>query len=199
VALPLALLGGPTLALWVGSEFRGDGDVVAILAISAVFDLCLFSAAAVLQSIERHGPLAKIAVAGALVNVLISIALVTPLGVVGVALGTLIASSGATVLFALPYAARTLGVRLRALAREVLLRLSAPVLVFAVALKAAENALPVTSIVRLLVVVAFGLTCYTLAYVLVGAGANERLAYRAAGSSAVRWLLRPLRTGVSRA
>jgi O-antigen/teichoic acid export membrane protein len=199
VALPLALLGGPTLALWVGSAFRDDGDVVAILAISAIFDLCLFSAAAVLQSIERHGPLAKIAVGGALANVVISIALVTPFGVVGVALGTLIASSGATLLFALPYAARTLGVPLRAVARQVLLRLSVPALVFAAALEAAENALQVTSIARLLAVVVFGLICYALAYMLVGAGASERLAYRSAGSSAMRWLLRPRRPGVSRA
>lgn len=199
VALPLILLGGPTLVLWVGPEFRGHGDVVAILAASAIFDLCLFTAAAVLQSIERHQPLARIALAGAIFNVLLSIALVGPFGIVGVALGTLIASSGATVLFALPYAARTLGVPLRALASQVVLRLVVPIGVYAAVVEGGEHVLPVTSIFRLGAVVGVGLACYGLVYMVVGAGPTEKVAYRSGAAHAARWLLRPLRAAVTRA
>jgi O-antigen/teichoic acid export membrane protein len=199
VALPLILLGGPTLSLWVGPEFRGHGDIVAILAASAVFDLCLFTAAAILQSIERHQPLARMALAGASVNVLLSITLVGPFGIVGVALSTLIASSGVTILFALPYAARTLGVPLRTLARDVLVRLLIPIAVFAAVLIGGDRVLPVTSIFRLGAVVGVGLACYGLVYMVVGAGPLERVAYRSGARHAARWLLRPLRGATTRA
>ncbi|MEA2272686.1 MAG: hypothetical protein QOI98_1394 [Solirubrobacteraceae bacterium] len=199
VALPLILLGGPTLALWIGPEFSGHGDIVAILAASAIFDLCLFTAAAMLQSIERHQPLARMALAGATLNVILSIALVGPFGIVGVALSTLIASSGVTILFALPYAARTLGVPLRALGRDVLLRLLVPIAVFAAVLVGGDRVLPVTSIPRLGAVVGVGLACYALLYVAVGAGPMEKVAYRSGARHAARWLLRPLRGAVTRA
>jgi O-antigen/teichoic acid export membrane protein len=199
VALPLILLGGPTLSLWVGPEFAGDGDIVAILAASAVFDLSLFAAAAVLQSIERHQPLARIALLGAILNVLLSVALVGPLGVVGVALGTLITSSGQTILFALPYAARTLAVPLRALARDVPLRLLVPVAAYAAVLEGGDQLVTVTSLVRLGAVVGLGLACYGLVYVAIGAGPTEKLAYRSGAKHAVRWLQRPRRAAVPRA
>jgi peptidoglycan biosynthesis protein MviN/MurJ (putative lipid II flippase) len=131
--------------------------------------------------------------------VILSIALVGPFGIVGVALSTLIASSGVTILFALPYAARTLGVPLRALGRDVLLRLLVPIAVFAAVLVGGDRVLPVTSIPRLGAVVGVGLACYGLLYMAVGAGPVEKVAYRSGARHAARWLLRPLRGAVTRA
>jgi O-antigen/teichoic acid export membrane protein len=198
VALPLMVLGGSILSLWVGSAFGGYGDVVAILAAGAVFDLSMYPAAAVLQSVERHKPLAWMALGTGVVNVLLSIAFVGPFGVVGVATATLVASAGASTLFVIPYAVRTLGVSLREVGREVLLRLTVPALILAVLLIGASRAIPMTSALRLAAVVVGALACYALVYAAVGAGPVEREAYRSAGALAIRSLLRPLRRAVSR-
>ena len=64
---------------------------MAILACAAIVDLPSYPAAAVLQSLERHGPVAWMALGSALANIALSVALVGPYGVEGVALGTLIA------------------------------------------------------------------------------------------------------------
>jgi O-antigen/teichoic acid export membrane protein len=186
VALPLILLGSPILSLWVGAEFGKYGDVVAILAASAVFDLVSYPAASVLQGIERHPPLAWMALGDGVVNVILSVALVGPFGIVGVAVATLVATVGETTLFVLPYAARTLGITLPDLGREVLLRLAVPVVVFAGILVATSRSLPLTSLPRLAAVLGVALAGYAVVYVVMGASQRERSAYRFVATAAIR-------------
>jgi O-antigen/teichoic acid export membrane protein len=191
VALPLIVLGGSILSLWVGSQFGKYGDVVAILAISAVFDLVAWPAASVLQGIERHPPLAWMALGDGIVNVILSIALVGVFGLVGVAAATLAATVGETMLFVFPYAARTLGISLAELRREVFIRLALPATALAAILVGTSRSMAVNSIPQLVAVLAVALTGYALAYVAVGAGPRERDAYRLAASAVLR-LLWPL-------
>jgi O-antigen/teichoic acid export membrane protein len=186
VALPLIVLGGPILSLWVGRQFGKYGDLVAILAASAVFDLVAYPAASVLQGVERHPPLAWMALGDGIVNVILSIALVGVFGLVGVALATLVATVGETTLFVLPYAARTLGISLGELGREVLVRLAVPAAALAAILVITSSSMPLTSFPRLVAVLAAALTGYVFAYVAVGAGPRERDAYRFAASALVR-------------
>jgi O-antigen/teichoic acid export membrane protein len=186
VVLPLVLLGGSVLSVWVGSEFSKYGDVVAILAASAVFDLVGYPAAAVLQSIERHPPLAWMALGNGLVNVILSIVLVGPFGIVGVAVATLVASVGEAILFVLPYAARTLEVSLANLGREVAVRLIVPVAVFAAILVAISQSIELTSLPRLAAALSVALSGYAIAYAVMGAGESERSAYRVLANAAIR-------------
>lgn len=179
-ALPLAILGNSVLVLWVGEAFRGNGDVVALLAISSAIDMAIYPAAAVLQSIERHPPLAVIALGSTAANIILSIALVGPFGIAGVAAGTLIATTVECLVFVLPYTARVLEVQLRAVAREVGLRLAAPVFVLAGILIVCADRVAITSFARLAVVVAVALGGYAVTYALVAAGDGERAAYRSA-------------------
>ena len=182
VALPLILLGGSILSLWVGSQFGKYGDLVAILAASAVFDLVAWPAASVLQGVERHPPLAWMALGDGVLNVILSIALVGVFGLMGVALATLVA----TMLFVLPYTARTLGISLADLGREVLARLAVPAAAFTAILVATSSSLPLTSFPRLVAVLGVAIAGYALAYVAVGAGPRERDAYRLAASAVIR-------------
>ena len=85
VGLPLALLGGPILKLWVGDTFAGYGAVVTLLAVAAILDLPSRAAGAVLQSIERHGPIAWMALGNGVANLGLSVALVGSYGINGVA------------------------------------------------------------------------------------------------------------------
>jgi len=186
VALPLILLGGSILSLWVGSQFGKYGDLVAILAASAVFDLVAWPAASVLQGVERHPPLAWMALGDGVLNVILSIALVGVFGLMGVALATLVATVGETMLFVLPYTARTLGISLADLGREVLARLAVPAAAFTAILVATSSSLPLTSFPRLVAVLGVAIAGYALAYVAVGAGPRERDAYRLAASAVIR-------------
>jgi O-antigen/teichoic acid export membrane protein len=191
VALPLIVLGGSILSLWVGSQFSKYGDIVAILAISAVFDLVAWPAAAVLQGVERHSPLAWMALGDGIANLILSIALVGVFGLVGVAAATLAATVGETMLFVLPYVARTLGISLAELGREVFVRLALPAAAFAAILVGTSRSMALNSLLQLAAVLAVALTGYALVYVAVGAGPRERDAYRVA-ASAVVGLLWPL-------
>lgn len=84
-------LGEPIVGLWVGEGFEASWPVLAMLAGGLAFGAPLRFA--VLWSIGagRHGRVAAYAIGDALANLALSIALVGPLGIEGVALATLIA------------------------------------------------------------------------------------------------------------
>ncbi len=186
VGLPVALLGGPILRVWVGPSFAGYGAVVALLAAAAIVGLPSYPAAAVLQGIERHGPIAWMALAGGVFNVALSIALVGPLGINGVAAATLIATAVEITLLVVPYASRVLGVSLRDYTTAVVLRLAPSAALLAAMLLAERAILPVTSLIRLAIVVAVAELVYCAAYATLGAAPTERDAYRAAARAVIR-------------
>jgi O-antigen/teichoic acid export membrane protein len=178
VATPLILLGGQVLEVWVGPEFRPYGDVVALLAASAVIDVSSYPGAATLQSMERHKPLAWMSLLSGVVNLALSIVLVHTLGVRGVALATCSTTAAEILLLVLPYIARVTGISARAGARDVAGRLAPAVIAYVALLEAASHAVAITSIPRLALVVIVGLCGYALVYVCLGATRYERHAYR---------------------
>jgi O-antigen/teichoic acid export membrane protein len=190
VGMPVALLGGPILGLWIGHAYAGYGTVVALLAVAAMVDLPSLPAAALLQSVERHGPIAWMALASGVTNLALSIALVGPFGIEGVAAGTLIASGVEIALLVVPYAARVLGVSPREFCSEVLLRVAPALALLAGLLLLGRALVPVTTLPRLLLVVGVALLGYTLLYTLLGAPRSEREVYRAALAAALRLPMR---------
>jgi O-antigen/teichoic acid export membrane protein len=186
VGLPLAFLGGPILKLWVGNAFAGYGTVVTLLAVAAIVDLPSNPAGWILQSIERHPPIAWMALGSGVANVGLSVGLVGRYGINGVAAATLIASTAEITLFVVPYTARTLGVSLKEFASEVLLRLTLPAIALAGLLAGGAAFLPVTSLLRLAVVVGVALAGYLLLYMALGADTLERSAYRSGASAMMR-------------
>lgn len=186
VGLPVALLGSTILELWVGQEFARYGVLVTVLTLAAIVDLPSYPAAAVLQSIERHGRLAFIAIASGVANLALSIVLVRTHGVEGVAFATLVASGIEIVGFVLPFAAKVLDVSWRDLAGQVLARLVVPIGALAALLFLMRAVVPPTSLPRLAVVVAVPLAGYAAAYAFVGAAPTEREAYRSAAGTVGR-------------
>jgi O-antigen/teichoic acid export membrane protein len=183
VGMPVAILGGRILGIWVGHGFSVYGSVATLLAIAAIVDLASYPAAAVLQGIERHGPIAWMSLASGVANVALSIALVGPWGIRGVAAATLIASAAEVILLVLPYAARELGVTPRQFCLEVLVRLVPAVAVLTGVLIGGDALLAVTSVPRLVLVVGVALIAYSLVYATFGASRTERDAYRSAASA----------------
>ncbi len=95
----LSVIGGPFLALWLGSEFREKGEIIIYCSVAYVLLPFLVPfTSRYLTAIGKHGFLAKVAPVGALINIILSLLLVGIYGAVGVA-----AASVAAVLMIVPF------------------------------------------------------------------------------------------------
>ena len=92
--VPLAggmlLLAGPLVRAWVGPDFAGSVIVLQILSIIVIVRVGNATASTLLKGAGEHRLIAVTNMGAAIVNVALSIALVRPFGLVGVAVGTLI-------------------------------------------------------------------------------------------------------------
>jgi len=86
------VFGEGALVAWVGEEFRAAGPVFVVLITAMAFSVPQLMCSNVLAMTGHHRFTAGATVASVCLNVLISIILVRPLGLLGVALGTLVAT-----------------------------------------------------------------------------------------------------------
>jgi O-antigen/teichoic acid export membrane protein len=84
------LMAGPLVQAWVGSEFSGSVLVLRLLSVAVIIRIGNATAATILKGAGEHRLVAFTNVGAAIVNLALSIALVKPLGLAGVAIGTLI-------------------------------------------------------------------------------------------------------------
>jgi O-antigen/teichoic acid export membrane protein len=150
VALYLYVLGPQFLAWWTGPEYAGPaGSVLRILLVSFVVYLPVRGVALpILMGLGRPARPALALLAMGAVNVAASLALVRPLGIDGVALGTAIPNV-AFALFVLAVACRETGVSIGEYARHVALKPFVGALAPLAALAACRAALDVTSLAGL--------------------------------------------------
>lgn len=94
IALPVAavffVLGDSFITLWMGQEYAGSSVILSILTVSVLAHLLEMPAHTMLLGLGKHRIVALFTLAQALVNVALSVALVRPYGLQGVALGTTI-------------------------------------------------------------------------------------------------------------
>ncbi len=170
------LIRGPTfIGLWMGPEYvRTGGNVLRILAAT----LCLSASYQMLTSIligmHRHRVLVRAFVLEALVNVVLSIALVRPLGVEGVALGTLIPQVVAAIAFAPLVARRELGIRYAEWTVAAWLRPAAAILPFAAGSWLLESLWPAPDLTTFFLQVAAALPLAVLGAWVLGLAPEER-------------------------
>jgi O-antigen/teichoic acid export membrane protein len=182
LACVLVVLAQPLLALWVGSQYAGSTTLVLILTLARLLATSQWPALAVLTGTARHRPLAVFAILSGVGNLLLSILLVQRLGLIGVALGTLIPVSVETFCFAMPYALRSIGVSRREAAARMWGPALIPALPAGLVLIWLQRALSPTSLFAVTATAAVGLLTYAVIYLAMGACAEERqLLRRAAG------------------
>ncbi len=92
-AVAMTILGVPALSAWAGPEYGDAAPILGILMASFVVIAVQMPCAAVLSLKGDHVYAARAMVASTVLNILASVALVTVLGPLGVALGTLIAAT----------------------------------------------------------------------------------------------------------
>ncbi len=86
----LLIFGDDFIYLWMGTEFTRTVHVLYILVLPSAIYLPQIAANSVMLGIGKHRPLFYILVSEAVLNLILSLALVKPLGIYGVALGTAI-------------------------------------------------------------------------------------------------------------
>jgi len=182
----LVSLAGPILTAWVGVGYAAATPIVVILTLASFLDTSQWPAASILQGMGRHRPLAFMSLGSGVANLVLSIALVRPFGVVGVALGTLIPITVECTLFVFPYALRVTGVGVGEVAKGVLLPVLAPLGPMAVALYLARDAIEPSSLPTIALVAMAGLCAYGIVYLGIGASAAERHIYHGLALSIFR-------------
>jgi len=177
LAIVAAVLAGPILAVWVGSEYAQYGHLVAILGMAIALDTALWPLAPILQGVGHPGRLALAASVAAAANLGASIALIGPLGLTGVALGTVFgAAVGWAVL--LPYALRVLAVPFTRAWREALGPAVIPAAAIGALLFALARLFEPASTAGVIALAFLGVAGYTASYLLLPATGLERRTIR---------------------
>jgi O-antigen/teichoic acid export membrane protein len=87
----MVALGDPFLARWLGEGYRGEsGDVLIVLALGVAAPIASHPLVQVLYGVNRLRPLALLYLVEGGANLVLSLLLAKPFGIVGVALGTAI-------------------------------------------------------------------------------------------------------------
>jgi O-antigen/teichoic acid export membrane protein len=86
----MILMASPLVHAWVGAAFAGSVIVLQLLSLTVIVRIGTATASTLLKAAGEHRLVAFANVAAAIVNVAVSIAIVKPLGLVGVAIGTLV-------------------------------------------------------------------------------------------------------------
>jgi O-antigen/teichoic acid export membrane protein len=188
ISCSVAVLAGPFLRAWVGPAYADKGNLVLILVAAGLLEISAWPAAAILQGMARHRLLAVFSIGSALANLGLSIALVRPLGITGVALGTLVATAAEMLFFVFPFALRIADVDARSAVRLVLVPTLVPAVPAIAALYAMREALAPRSLVSVALIGFAGGLVYLAAYLAFEASRPERETVRLAGLGLVGFL-----------
>jgi O-antigen/teichoic acid export membrane protein len=176
ISTALLLLARPLVLAWVGPAFSGSVAVLQLLAIVVIFRVGNATAATLLKGAGGHRFVAIVNIATGIVNVVLSVLLVRPLGLVGVALGTLVpvAISGAFIVF--PAGCRRVGVPLGAAVRQAVWPAVWPAFVMA-AYIALTAPVASTSLVGVAAQLLLAIGVYASVFLLVAVEPDERRLY----------------------
>jgi O-antigen/teichoic acid export membrane protein len=170
----LVLLGGPLLSMWVGPQYAPYSYITAILIAAAMFDAASGPASSILQGMARHRLLAGTSMCTGLANLGLSLALIGPLGLAGVAIGTLIPAVIQCAVLVVPHAMRLLKVGPGEVLRQAVWPALVPALPMVAVTYALEQAIAPTSLLGVLVLGGAGALAYATTYVLMAGGRVEQ-------------------------
>ena len=173
LAVVMSVLAPSLLSIWVGPAYAAAWPVVLLISLSSVAAISVYPAGAVLQGIDRHKVLAITSILNGALNLALSLILVRSMGLVGVALGTLIPTALEAAILT-PYTVRQVNAGWGALLREAWAPALGPALPAVAVLYALQAALRPQSLFALGLIAAAGLAAYALVYFVFRATAGER-------------------------
>ena len=178
VGVCLVFLARPFLTVWVGAAFAGYVPLVLILSLASLIDTSTWPAGSVLQGMGLPRFSGIMSIISGLSNLALSIILVKKIGVMGVALGTLIPTFIVCVGFVHPYVIRMIGVPLGEVLKKVIMPALIPLVPAALGIYLLGQMLALTSILPILLVGAGGSLIYLAVYLRMEANEFERAILR---------------------
>ncbi len=183
VILPIVvtfLLRGPSfIGLWMGEGYRGaSGDILRILSVSLGFAASYQIVTATMLGLNRHRSMAFVYVAEGVVNLVLSLSLARPFGIIGVAIGTAIPRLAASIYYGPKVARDALQVSRGAFAREAWLRPALAMLPFGGVSLAFEHYWRAPNLALYFAQVALAMPAALLGTWLVALDHDERVAIR---------------------
>ena len=183
VVLPILvtfLVRGPSfIGLWMGEGYRGaSGTVLRILTVALCFAVSYQIVTATMLGLNRHRPMAYTYLAEGGVNLLLSLALARPFGIIGVALGTAIPRMVASIYFGPKFAREALHVSWVAFAREAWLRPMLAMAPFGLVSQAIEHYWPARSLALYFMQVGLAMPAALAGAWFVAIGSDERASAR---------------------
>jgi len=109
----LLILGKSLIDIWVGRRYASAYLILVLLVVPRTAYRSQGASTRILFGTARHRLLSMVLLAEGTGNLLLSVALIRPLGIVGVAIGTAIPMLGTSLFFLPQYLCKLLGVRLR--------------------------------------------------------------------------------------
>lgn len=106
MSVAMMLLARPLVTAWVGPDFAGSILILQLLSVVVMIRVGNATGMTVLKGAGSHRVVAAANIGTALCNVALSVALVKPFGLAGVALGTLVPVGAASILLLFPLACR---------------------------------------------------------------------------------------------
>jgi O-antigen/teichoic acid export membrane protein len=172
----MILMAGPLVRAWVGPEFSGSVLVVRLLSLSVIVRVGNATACTLLKGAGEHRLVAFTNVAAAAVNLALSIAIVKPLGLAGVALGTLVPIFIASTLVLFPAGCRRVELPIRRAISEAVWPALWPAAVMTAFILATRDRIPPTLIaIGAEMMVASGI--YLMTFTFFGINAAQRQLY----------------------
>jgi O-antigen/teichoic acid export membrane protein len=178
IAVMLILLAQPLVRAWVGVKMLGSVPVIQILAIAVALRVGNATGTTVLKGAGSVRYLAFANIMTGLVNLALSAVLVRPLGLIGVAIGTLIPIAVTSMFVLFPAACRRVGLPTMRVARHAVWPAFWPALVVAVCLAPIRQISSGTLLAVLLEATAAA-TAYLALFFLIAVGRRDRAQYAA--------------------
>jgi len=172
----MLLLAHPLIVAWVGPDFTGSVLVLQLLSVTVMIRVGNATGMTLLKGAGSHRVVSAANIGTALCNVALSVAMVRPLGLMGVALGTLIPVGLASIFLLFPLACRRVELSVpTAIARGVWPALW-PGLVMSAFILATRSWIPARLVAVALECVAAGIV-YAGTFLLFSISATERQFY----------------------
>jgi O-antigen/teichoic acid export membrane protein len=176
--LTFIIRGHAFIGLWMGASYSDlSGHVLRILSVPWFFGAGAMVVASGMLGISQHRRVVPFALAEGIANLALSIALVKPMGILGVAWGTTIPDLAMTMLFWPWYIRRTIGVPIRSYIYSLWLRPAIAMIPFAICTYAEDRWWHASSLLYFFPQVAAVLPVALVGVWLLGLSSQERQAY----------------------
>lgn len=186
IGCTIVVLAPSVLTVWVGAAYASSANLVLILTLAGLVVASQWPAGAILQGIARHKILAITSLGSGLVNLVLSIALARPFGLLGVAYGTLIPSVIECLFIVLPFTLRIVEVKAVEALKDIFLPPFLPVIPTVAILYLLDAVVAPSSIFALIFIATVAGLIYLTIYLGVSISKEERYTYLNFASSTLQ-------------